>query len=120
MNTYNSHKITDPKEQMARMLDLAGIKKGTVNETNIGTNATILHEAVASNGDEYGIIQEEQYVYIKKKYNGNYDYIDGVGNIKEHSHKSYAHALKDLNMIFKDINESVDHKEGINLFKKKV
>jgi hypothetical protein len=45
--------------------------------------------------------------------------LSGVQNIQEHSYRSYAEALKHLNMMFKQINESVDYKENIDVLKKK-
>jgi hypothetical protein len=93
-----------------------------INESKptLGHSSNVLHEAVAANGTEYGIVQEEKHVYIKaKNADGEYDYLTGVQNIHEHSYKSYADALKHLNMMFKQINESVDFKENIDVLKKK-
>ena len=123
MKPIGSEKIENIDEKLARILEIAGIKKELVNESKptIGHLSSVLHEAVAANGTEYGIIQEEKHIYIKSKNeNGMYDYLTGVKNIHEHSYKSYADALKHLNMMFKDINESVDFKENIDVLKKKV
>jgi len=79
----------------------------------------VLHEAVASDGKEYAIVQEEKHVYIKTKNGESYDYLTGVENIHEHSYRSYAEALKHLNMMFKQINENVGYKENIDVLKKK-
>jgi hypothetical protein len=59
-------------------------------------------------------------VYIKTKKDDQYDYITGVENIHEHSYKSYADAMKHLNLMFKAINENVGQDENIDLFKKKI
>ena len=65
-------------------------------------------------------MQEQNYVYIKSKQGDQYDYITGVENIHEHSYKSYADAMKHLNLMFKQINESVGQSENIDIFKKKI
>ena len=67
-----------------------------INENKVISNkaSNVLHEAVAADGTEYGIVQEEKHVYIKSKNtDGEYDYLTGVQNIHEHSYKSYADAL---------------------------
>jgi hypothetical protein len=122
MKPIGSEKIENVDEKLARILEIAGIKKEMINESKptLGHSSNVLHEAVAANGTEYGIVQEEKHVYIKaKNADGEYDYLSGVQNIHEHSYKSYADALKHLNMMFKQINESVDFKENIDVLKKK-
>jgi hypothetical protein len=123
MKPIGSEKIENVDDKLARILEIAGIKKELVTESApvLGHLSNVLHEAVAANGTEYGIVQEEKHVYIKtKNENGEYDYLTGVQNIHEHSYKSYADALKHLNMMFREINESVDFKENIDVLKKKV
>lgn len=122
MKPIGSEKIQDIDQKLARILEIAGVSKEMISENkpSFGHTGNILHEAVASNGDEYGIVQEEKHVYIKIKTENGYDYLSGVQNIQEHSYRSYADALKHLNMMFKQINESVDYKENIDVLKKKV
>ena len=123
MRAIGSEKIQNVDDKLARILEIAGIKKEVINENKVISNkaSNVLHEAVAADGTEYGIVQEEKHVYIKSKNtDGEYDYLTGVQNIHEHSYKSYADALKHLNMMFKEINESVDFKENIDVLKKKV
>lgn len=123
MKPIGSEKIENVDEKLARILEIAGIKKEVINESKpaIGHLSNLLHEAIAADGTEYGIVQEEKNVYIKSKNsNGEYDYLTGVQNIHEHSYKSYAEALKHLNMMFKQINESAGFKENIDILKKKV
>ena len=122
MRPIGSEKIQDPDKKLERILEIAGIKKETVNEskTLIGKIGNVLHEAIAANGNEYAIVQEEKHVYIKTKNGENYDYISGVQNIHEHSYRSYADALKHLNLMFKEINEQVGYEENIDVLKKKV
>ena len=122
MRPIGSEKIQDPDKKLDRILEIAGIKKQAITESKplIGRLGNILHEAVASNGTEYAIVQEEKHVYIKTKNGESYDYISGVQNINEHSYRSYADALKHLNLMFKEINEQVGYDENIDVLKKKV
>ena len=106
MRPIGSEKIQDVDQKLARILEIAGVSKESINENKplIGHLGNVLHEAVAADGTEYGIVQEEKHVYIKtKNENGEYDYLTGVQNIHEHSYKSYADALKHLNMMFREI-----------------
>lgn len=122
MRPVGSEKIQNADEKLARILEIAGVKKESINESKplYGRLSNVLHEAVAANGTEYGIVQEEKHVYIKVKNGQGYEYISGVENIHEHSYKSYADALKHLNLMFKQINENVGQSENIDILKKKV
>jgi hypothetical protein len=122
MRPVGSEKIQNPDEKLARILEIAGVKKDAINESKplYGRLGNVLHEAVAADGTEYGIVQEEKHVYIKVKNNQGYEYVSGVENIHEHSYKSYADALKHLNLMFKQINENVGQSENIDILKKKV
>lgn len=122
MRPIGSEKIQNADEKLARILEIAGVKKESINESKplYGRPSNVLHEAVAANGTEYGIVQEEKHVYIKVKNGQGYEYISGVENIHEHSYKSYADALKHLNLMFKQINENVGQSENIDILKKKV
>lgn len=119
MKPIGSEKIQNLDEKLNRIREIAGVNTTRENQT-FGKQSNILHEAIASDGTEYGIVQEEKHVYLKVKKNGVYDYITGVENIREYSYKYYADALKHLNLIFKQINENTNTKENINLFKKKI
>lgn len=122
MKPIGSEKIENVDDKLARILEIAGIKKELVveNKPTLGRLSSVLHEALAANGTEYGIVQEEKHVYIKVKNERGYNYISGVENIHEHSYKSYADALKHLNLMFKQINENVGQNENIDVLKKKV
>jgi hypothetical protein len=122
MRPIGSEKIENSDEKLLRILEIAGVKKETITESKpmYGKLSNLLHEAVAVDGTEYGIVQEQKHVYIKVKRGDNYEYISGVENIKEHSYKSYADALKHLNLIFKQINENSGQKENIDILKKKL
>ena len=106
MRPIGSEKIQDVDQKLARILEIAGVTKESINENKplIGHLGNVLHEAVAADGTEYGIVQEEKYVYIKVKKETGYEYTSGVQNIHENSYRSYAEALKHLNMMFKQIN----------------
>jgi hypothetical protein len=122
MRAIGSEKISNTDDMLARIMEIAGIKKGYSDDVKpfIGKQSSILHEAVAANGEEYAIVQEQNHVYLKTKKGDGYDYITGVQNIHEHSYKSYSDAMKHLNLIFKQINENVGQDENIDIFKKKI
>ena len=122
MRPIGSEKIENSEEKLNRILEIAGIKKESINESKplIGKLSNILHEAVAANGEEYAIVQEQNHVYLKTNKGDEYDYITGVQNIREHSYKSYSDAMKHLNLMFKQINENVGQDENIDIFKKKI
>ena len=122
MRPIGSEKIQDTDKKLERILEIAGIKKEVINESaqTIGKLSNLLHEAVAADGTEYAIVQEEKHSYIKSKNGENYVYLSGVQNIHEHSYKSYADALKHLNFMFKQINENVGQVDNIDMLKKKV
>lgn len=123
MRPIGSEKISNPDQKLARIMEIAGIVKGAPSDDVIpfvGKQASVLHEAVAADGTEFAIVQEAKHVYIKKLVNGNYEYMTGVQNIREHSYPYYSEALKQLNLMFKEINEAVGQKDNIDILKKKV
>jgi transposase len=122
MKPIGSEKIQNADEKLARILEIAGVKKNSITESkpSYGRLSNVLHEAVAADGTEYGIVQEEKHVYIKVKNGQDYNYVTGVENIHEHSYKSYADALKHLNLMFKQINENVGQYQNIDILKKKL
>jgi hypothetical protein len=122
MRAIGSEKISNTDDMLARIMEIAGIKKGYSDDVKpfIGKQSSILHEAVAADGTEFGIVQESKHVYIKKLVNNEYKYMGGVENIHEHSYTSYAEALKHLNLMFKEINEATGQKQNIDILKKKV
>jgi len=123
MKPVGSEKITNIDDRLARIRQIAGITESKSPEAiaeSKDNETTILYESVASNGAEYAIVQEEKYVYIKKKVNESYEYMTGVKNLHEFSYKTSADALKHLNLMLKEINELNNHKENVELVKKKV
>lgn len=121
MRAVGSERIRDNELKLKRILEISGVEDHSeLNESEIkGRLSTVLHEAKASDGTDYAIVQEGKYVYIKVDNGNGYEYISGVQNIHEHSYKHYADALKNLNLMFKQINESVGHEDNVNIFKKK-
>lgn len=120
MKAVGSEKIANPNDKLKRIVELSGSVKLNENYKNRGLITNVLHEAKASNGDVYGIVQEGKHVYIKIKNGDSFDYVHGKTNINEHSYRSYADALKNLNLMFRDINSNSGHSKNINVFKKKI
>ena len=126
MRPIGSEKIQDIDQRLKRIREIAGITESVAPDSEAhdsnkeDTDSTIIHEATASNGDQYAIIQEENFVYIKKKVNENYEYMSGIKNLREFSYNRPADAYKHLNLIFKEINEMNGHKENVDILKKKV
>jgi hypothetical protein len=100
-----------------KILKNAGLNVNHQKQADIkyGRLGNVLHEITAPNKKEYAIVQEGKHIYLKVKNGGAYDYIGGVENIREHSYKSYADALKHLNLMFKEINEQMGLKKNINV-----
>ena len=111
-----SEKITNGDEKLSRIRTIAGIgQKSVINEHNINTNfSTVLHEAVAADGNTYGLIQEGMKVYIKQLIGEHYEYVNG--SEKDYAYKNYAQAFKHMNLLFKDISQQHDYSSPINIF----
>ena len=82
-------KHTSEDAQAARMRNLAGVNKNSVNESKNRTLGTLIDFERAANGVAYGIVKEQHKYYIKKGgLNENQDvadfaYIGGLGNVTE-------------------------------------
>ena len=110
--------ISDPAERMARMLELAGIKKNSIVESK-GSNDTLLHSISAADGMTYGLIQEGSKVYIKKLIDGKYNYFGGLENKTDKKFNSFSEGLKHLNHMLIDINNENNNFNGTSILKKK-
>ena len=110
--------ITDPAERMARMLELAGIKKSPIVESK-GTSDTLLHSVSAADGMTYGLVQEGAKVYIKKLIDGKFNYFGGLENKTDKKFNSFSEGLKHLNMMLIDINVESGNTNGTSILKKK-
>ena len=97
-------------------------KLSPLNEST--TNSSLEHIKYGPDDTVYGIIRENHTYFIKtanktndKLTSGDFEYIGGLQNKMDESYRSYEDALRHLNMMFKDLNESYGIRENINLFK---
>ena len=97
-------------------------KLNPLNEST--TNSSLEHVKYGPDGIAYAIVRENHTYFIKTsdKIGGNlisedFEYVGGLQNKMSESHRSYEDALRHLNMKFKDLNESYNIRENINLFK---
>ena len=111
-----SEKIQDPAIKLDRIREIAGIgQKPSMNENKLNTKfSTVLHEAVAADGNTYGLVQEGPKVFLKRLVNDHYDYM--TGDEKDYAYKDFATAFKHMNFVFKDISEQSHHSDQINIF----
>lgn len=97
-------------------------KLSPLNEST--TNSSLEHVKYGPDGIAYAIVRENHTYFIKTsdKIGGNlisedFEYIGGLQNKMSESHRSYEDALRHLNMKFKDLNESYNIRENIDLFR---
>lgn len=111
-----SEKIQDPAIKLDRIREIAGIgQKPALNENKLNTKfSTVLHEAVAADGNTYGLVQEGPKVFLKRLVIDHYDYM--TGDEKDYAYKDFATAFKHMNFVFKDISEQSHHSSQINIF----
>src|SRR5438270_472371 len=120
LRVNGSERIQDNGEKLKRILEIAGVKKAPVTEGTKNTaQSTVLHTVEGADGVTYALVQEGSTVYVKQEVDSKYDYIGGLANITEHAHRSYANALKHLNLHLKEINSLVGNKQGTEILKKK-
>ena len=108
-------------DKIQRIQSLMG-KLSPLNEST--TNSSLEHVKYGPDGIAYAIVRENHTYFIKTsdKIGGNlisedFEYVGGLQNKMSESHRSYEDALRHLNMKFKDLNESYNIRENINLFK---
>lgn len=111
-----SEKIQDPDKKLDRIREIAGIgQKPALNEHKMNTKfSTVLHEAIAADGNTYGLVQEGAKVYLKRLVNDHYEYL--TGDEKDYAYKDFANAFKHMNFVFKDISERCHHEGSINIY----
>ena len=112
-----SEKIQDPDKKLDRIKEIAGIVQRTPLHENSKLNtkfSTVLHEAIAADGNTYGLIQEGPKVFLKRLVNDHYDYM--TGDEKDYAYKDFATAFKHMNFVFKDISQISNHSSQINIF----
>jgi hypothetical protein len=108
------------QDKLNRMLDLMG-KMNTLNESKSYSELELIKKG--PNGVVYGIIRENHDYFIKtsNKTSGrflaeDFSYIGGLQNKYDERYKSYAEAIKHLNMKFDMLNESYGIEKNTNIF----
>lgn len=90
-----------------------------INENNTNS-VTLANHKLAADGNYYGIVRECNKYYIKSAPKGketlaeNYEYIGGFCNKSRNEYKSYANALRHLDMKISSINEACEAKVNIS------
>lgn len=108
------------QDKLNRMLDLMS-KMNTLNESKSFSELEFIKKG--PNGVVYGIVRENHDYFIKtsRKSSGkflaeDFEYVGGLKNKYDERYRSYAEALKHLNMKFDMLNESYGIEEYTNLF----
>ena len=108
------------QDKLNRMLDLMG-RMNTLNESTSLSELELIKKG--PNGITYGIIRENHDYFIKtsNKTSGtlmaeDFKYVGGLQNKYDERYKSYAEALKHLNIKFDMLNESYGIDNNTNLF----
>lgn len=108
-------------DKIQRIQSLMG-KLNPINESY--ENSALEHMKYGPDGVAYGIVRENHNYFIKTsdKTDGNleakdFEYIGGLQNKMTEAYRSYEDALRHLNMKFKDLNESYNIRENIDLFR---
>jgi len=100
------------------MLELMG--KAPINENT--KNSVVELTKVGPDGKVYGIVRENHEYYIKianatdNLVVENFNYIGGLSNKKNEVYPSYSKALKQLNLKFISLNESIGKYGQVNVF----
>jgi len=117
--------LTNPKkikgqDKLNRIKDLMG-KMNTINESDSTSEVELIKKG--ANGVVYGIVRENRNYFIKtsEKTSGefmaeDFNYVGGLQNKSSEKYKSYADALKHLNLKFDMLNESFGVDTNTNLF----
>lgn len=120
MGKYVNPKTLKGQDKLNRMLDLMG-KMNTLNESKTFSELELIKRG--PNGIVYGIIRENHDYFIKtsNKDKGkflaeDFNYIGGLKNKYDERYRSYAEALKHLNIKFDMLNESYGIKGNTNIF----
>ena len=118
-NFINPKKIKG-QDQLDRIKDLMG-KMGTLNESKSFSELELIKKG--PNNIVYGIVRENHDYFIKtcEKTSGeflseDFQYIGGDKNKFDERYKSYAEAIKHLNMKFDMLNESFGVEKNNSIF----
>ena len=120
MGKFVNPKKIKGQDQLNRIKDLMG-KMNTLTESKSFAELELIKKG--PNGVVYGIIRENHDYFIKttEKKKGtflseDFDYLGGVPNKYEERYKSYAEALKQLNLKFDMLNEAFGIEDNNNIF----
>ena len=101
--------------KIRRIMEIA--RYGEVPQNKKYHNTTLSFSKKAPDGVIYGIIQEKDGYYIKSGLNEDtLEYVSGLANKRKNRFKSYAKALKRINLMLKPINEAYNNGKGTSLF----
>ena len=108
------------QDKLNRVLDLM-VKMNTLNESKSYSELELIKKG--PNGVVYGIIRENHDYFIKTSNKAlgqflaeDFSYIGGLQNKYDERYKSYAEAIKHLNMKFDMLNESYGIENNTNIF----
>ena len=120
MGKFTNPKTLKGQDKVNRMKDLMK-RMNTLNESTSLSEIDFIKKG--PNGVVYGIIRENHDYFIKttdKTSNTivaeDFNYIGGLQNKYDERYKTYAEALKQLNMKFDMLNDSYGNETGSNLF----
>ena len=106
-----SEKLNRMRELMGSPIIKEDVKNSSVELTKMGPDGRV-----------YGIVKEghEYFIKISNKENNliteDFNYIGGLANKKSEVYPSYAKAIKQLNLKFMSLNESLGKSGNINVF----
>lgn len=120
LKPVGSEKISNLNERMNRIAELSGKSKPSNHVRNgRGIVPHVLKEVAAANGKTYAILQEKSKYYIREKEGDQYKNLGGH-LLNEQSYSSETKAMNQLNLMFREINRINEHKDNIDVYKKKV
>ncbi len=115
-----SERIENLNERMERIAKLSGTQAPANHvKNNTGITAKVIKEVAASDGQIYAILQEKSKYFIRKKVDENFINIGGH-TLNENSYSSPTKAMNQMNLMFREINRLNEHKEQVDIYKKKV
>ena len=99
------------EDKIKRILEIANFKQKDINTKNITESVVQL-----ADGKTYGIEKEKLGYIIKVKLDESetFDYRTNIKNRRYH--KSFSQALKEMNLLAKELNRLNEHDENIDLF----
>jgi len=99
-------------EKLNRILEIANY--GNSTNHNVSESRNEDYKIQLADGQFYGIVKEKSGYIVKRGINeGQMDYLDPIKNRKYH--KSFAQAMKKINLTAGELNRIHENEEGINL-----